>query len=354
MLLALMITGPAVASSSLEWKGSMGGRSVDDSLSQSRTVSLGGSLRGLYSPSPFVRFNAEASAVMETGSSSSLFTEEFRPRTGMSLSEGTVTLLPWNFLHLKAGAVNQRHLESELLVTSGTFPAAMEILKAEGNTWLAGVELQQAIPTGTRLSQKQTGKEDTPRLFTERLVLEWEQPESWLLRGRATHFQFQNLTRGIAQDSRFYGNTVNGIAASSQFVYPYRGFEFGLETEIALGNIDFRFGGSTLQNTGAPKGQNRGRHAFVEPAVSWTDIEIAPRLEHYRNEADSAPAYYTNAAFGHNNRKGLGAGLRVSFLKAKIDVTARFHKTRLIEPRTFQRDNFKYAEILLETPYAPF
>ncbi|NUM89249.1 MAG: hypothetical protein HUU37_08610, partial [Bdellovibrionales bacterium] len=83
-------------------------------------------------------------------------------------------------------------------------------------------------------------------------------------------------------------------------------------------------------------------------------VEIAPRFELYRNEADSAPAYYTSAAFGHNNRKGTGAVLRLSFERAKLDVVARAYRSKLIEPRTFQRDNFKYAEILLETPYAPF
>ena len=361
-LVALLILSslPALAiaapSKSLLWKGSLSGRSTDDSLASSKTVSLGASIKGFYKPSSLYWIDLEAKLNLETGSSSSLFTEEFRPRSGIDLRNAAISVQPLDSLVLSGGALEQSYFKSPLLVDGGTFPALRETLSLSNDSLIAELSAQQAIPTGSRLSQKSTvGKEATPSLLSESATLGFKKNKSYFLSSRVTHFAFKNLTRGIAQDSRFYGNTINGVASASQFTFAYQGLELGVDGGVALADkLQLNLGTSFVNNNKAPSNRNKGRFIYAETELETDSIKIAPRLEHYYNETDASPAYYSSAIYGHNNRKGLGTALRISFLKDSLDVTARWAKTKLIEPQTFQRNNFSYIEISLETPYAPF
>jgi hypothetical protein len=116
----------------------------------------------------------------------------------------------------------------------------------------------------------------------------------------------------------------------------------------------FGAGASFVQNTKGPTGRNQGLYGYTDITFNADSFSLRPRFEWYRNESDSAPAFYTSSEFGHNNRKGVGAGIQLSLPKAKLEIELKARRGKLIEPRTFQRNQFDYLELSVELPYAGF
>jgi hypothetical protein len=356
LLVCTLLPLTSFAQTKAEWKAGLYGRSTDDSLSSSRTVGIAGlvHLQHLITDDLEARFLG--GLALETGTSSSLFTNEFEPKTRLALHEASLRWRIFQPVKLIGGALEQRHHSSPLLIDGGTFPAAMISIDPDFGNWLLHVDGQAAIPTSRTLSTRSTGKEDTPTLYTQKIVGGWyDRATKTRALMRATHFQFNNLTRGMAQDSRFYGNEVVGIGAASRFFYQYEGFEAGPDFVLPLGDQFFLgAGGSYLQNTKGPNGRNQGLYGYTDFTFRAETFSLRPRFEIYRSESDSAPAFYTSAEFGHNNRKGTGAGLQLTLPKAKLEIELKARRGKLIEPRTFQRNQFDYLELSVELPYAGF
>ncbi|MGZ7140690.1 hypothetical protein ACXWN7_09620, partial [Streptococcus pyogenes] len=89
--------------------------------------------------------------ILETGSSSSLFTNEFEPKTRIHLQEASLRWRVWQPVKLMAGALDQRHHSSPILISGGTFPAAMISVDPELGDWLVHADAQAAIPTSRTL-----------------------------------------------------------------------------------------------------------------------------------------------------------------------------------------------------------
>lgn len=355
-LLALLVFHPlsGQAKDTAEWKGSLRGRSTDDTLSSSKSVALIGLTKLHHDFSDVFSAQARGGFLLETGSSSALFTDEFRPESKFLLEEAVFDWAPADFFRIEAGAVDQSHHESPLLVDGGAFPAAREALTLSSGLFSIEADAQQAIPTGQNLTSKSTGKEPTPTLLTEKLRLKYGD-EDFSVKLRSSLFRFDKLTHGIAQDSRFYGNTVTGIASASSFYYAYQGFEAGGEIRGTLeGGIESAVGGSYVKNTKGPAGHDSGSYGYFEVKYKGESFQLAPRFEYYKNETDSSPAFYSSKAFGHNNRKGEGVSLSLDFPQSKLNFLVRFFRSRLIENSAFQRDRFTYIELSVGTPYEGF
>jgi len=355
-VVALLAPSAAIGKSIAQWKAAIYGRSTDDSLSSSRTVGLAGFVRANHEFSESLDARILGGILLETGSSSALFTNEFEPRSRIVLQEASLRWRIIRSLSLRLGAIDQHHHQSPLLIDSGTFPAAMLALDHRYKNWFFHLDTQGAIPTSRTLSTRATGKENTPLLFTQKAIAGWDDKSSgFRAQLRATHFQFRDLTRGMARDSRFYGNEIAGIGAASRFVYKYEGFEAGPDLVVPLGSrLTWRLGGSFLQNGQGPRGHDRGIYGYTDATFKADSFSLMPRLEWYRNESDSAPAFYSSASFGHNNRTGIGGALRLALPKAGLEIEAKMKRSGLIEPRTFQRDRFNYFELTVEIPYAGF
>jgi hypothetical protein len=355
-LAALLLSSPAWAQTKAEWKASIYGRSADDTLSSSRTVGVGlfAYLRHRFTEG--LEAKVLGGALLETGSSSSLFTDEFEPKSRLFLQEASLRWQPFQPLLLIGGALDQRHHSSPLFIDGGTFPAAMLSLDPDFGHWIAHFDAQAAIPTSRTLSTRTTtGKENTPALFTEKAVVGWNEKGGARALFRVTHFQFQNLTHGMAQDSRFYGNQIAGIGAASVFIYQYEGFEAGPDFLLPLGDrFSAGLGGSFLNNSKAPSNRNQGLYAYADLTYRGEKFSLRPRIEWFRNEADSAPAFYSSPEFGHNNRRGYGAALRFEMPEAKLEVEMKARRGELIEPQTFQKNQFNYLELTVGIPYADF
>jgi hypothetical protein len=353
-LISLFSLASAHANTRKEWKLGLYGRSTDDTLSSSRMVGPYALMRLQHKFTPDFEANLEGGLRVEVGSSSSLFTNEFEPKSKFLLSEASFTWRMLGPFSIRAGALNQAHHESPLLVDGGTFPAAIAALDFRGTAWHFHLDGQAAIPTSQNLSSKSVGKEPTANLLTQKAILGYDDQE-WMFKLRASHFEFRNLTRGIAQDSRFYGNTVLGITNSARFFYDYEGYEAGGDIRIPLeSQLSWTLGSSLVLNRRGPKNADEGRYFYSKFTWQDDDIKITPSVEWYRNEADSAPAFYTSSEYGHNNRRGLGAGLKLELLTLGFNIDLSYRRSKLIQPQTFQRDRFTFWQLSFEIPYEKF
>ncbi len=340
-----------LAATEAQWKAGLTGRSTDDRFSSSKTASAFGILKVDHSLSDSLQAFFLGGFSLETGSSSALFTNEFEPKSSFFLGEASLAWTPDPLL-LKVGALDQSHHNSPILMAGGTFPAIFAGANFDSNGYVLALDAQGAVLTSRTFSTRATGKENTPTLATQKIRAGYEKDDLALFL-RASHFQFRNLTRGMAQDSRFYGNTVSGVGNASQFVYQFQGFEFGPELQIPLTpQFQWNFGGSRVQNSKGPKDNNRGLYGFTELEFRTKEFSLAPKFEWYRNETDSVPGYFSDAEFGHNNRRGVGAGVRLEFPQIEIALKAR--RSKLLQPRTFQKDRFDFIELSVELPYAGF
>lgn len=336
----------------MQWNASLSGRSTDDSFSSTKTVGLAFRIRAQKNLSEALWFKFQGGAILETGSSSTLFTNEFEPKSRLKLEEASFNSR-FSIVQISLGAL--RHSLSPLVLKGGTFPSAYAALLPVWGKFYSKAELQGSVPTSSTLSTRSTGKEPTPTLFTSTGSVGWRDKSAQFAGLNLSYFQFSNLTRGIAQDSRFYGNTVTGIGAASRFLYQYSGFVGGPSALFAINNhnlvgaqLDFS------QNDKGPRNSSRGLYGKIEYIYRDQDFAVRPQLEWYQNEGDASPAFFSHEEFGHNNRKGFGTVVRVELKQTKLNFELKYRKTNLMEANTFQRSTFTYGEILLEIPYASF
>lgn len=339
-----------------QWKAALVGRSTDDTLSSSKTVGVAGivHVRHFFSDALQARFLG--GVLLETGSASALFTNEFEPRSRFLLQEASLRWQPFTPFSLVAGALDQRHHGSPLLVDGGTFPAAMAAFDFVPGNWIIHLDAQAALPTSRSFSTRSTGKDSTPYLLTQKLVVGWEdQATGFKSLFRANHFTFGGLTHGMAQDSRYYGNTIGGSGASARYLYDYSGFEAGPDFTVAVGGpLSWGLGASYLQNTRGPRKNDEGGYIYTNLNYQGTRFSLKPGFEWYLNEADASPGFFSSAEYGHNNRKGLGASVRLELKDLGLDFELKGRRSRLIEPRAFQKDRFDYLELTVGIPYADF
>jgi hypothetical protein len=205
-------------------------------------------------------------------------------------------------------------------------------------------------------STRAAGKDTTPLLLTQKLILGWEDPlTDFKALFRATHFKYSGLTHGLAQDSRFYGNAIVGPGISSTFLYDYEGVEGGADFKIPVARpLHWNLGLSYLQNLKGPRQADEGAFGYTGFTLTTSALNIRPAVQYYWNQSDSAPGFFTSTEFGHNNRRGVGASLRFELKNPGLQLEIKARRSRLIQPLAFQRDQFDYVEFSLEMPYADF
>jgi hypothetical protein len=343
----------AQQSTTLQWNLGLFGRSTDDTFSSSRVAGIRGELKGTHNLSDFLAMDFRGAAVFETGSSSALFTDEFRPKSRLSLKEAALRWNPFSLWTIRGGALHQGFHESPLLIEDGTFPAARLGYESTGPI-IVGFDGQGAIPVSESLSTRSTGKEKTPQLLTGRVKLGY-QAESVSAYIRFTRFSFTNLTQGMAQDSRFYGNEISGVASGSRFIYQFQGWEMGPKVLVPLSEEwSIEGNGSFLHNEKGPKGNNQGifgRMALGFKGETWS-TELGAEL--YEQHSDAAPGFFSSKDFGHNNRKGRGATVKVLWKEPELSLELKARQSNLLRPSPFQKDKFSYWELSLEVPFAGF
>ena len=357
ILSILWILSPAFAAKkgSSEWRAALKGEAMDDRLAEAKLVGLDANTRIFHPFSPILSTNLEIGFRIQTGSVQNLFTDEFRPKQSLLLSEARINWDPFEFFTLNVGAINQSHFGSPIFIDNHSFPALQEKFHfglGSGNLELSA---QQAIPTSRSFSTRAIGKESTPFLSSASVKWLYEDPAAWEFSVRGTYFQFKNLTRGIAQDSRFYGNTVIGLGPEgAQFLNKYEGFEAGADISFKLNSKWQLFAGNSfLQNSKAVASSKRGTYFFGGFTYNGSRMSVTPSFWAFNVESDSSPAFYTNKAFSHNNRKGLKAKISVHLNPEKLTIDAEYVNSSTIKASPTQSDR-KYVQLKLTMDYMSF
>lgn len=361
MLLVVLVLATGMVSplssmaAEFDWRAVLAGQFMDDALSEAKIVSLRGDVRMKHQFKAPILVHIEAGVLLETGSTQTLFTDEFDPERTLTLYEAKVLWKPFSIFGVQTGAINQNHHGSQLFINDIAFPAIMEFFDWKYNNWKFNINSQQAIATSTSFSTRAIGKESTPYLLTGAVKIGFNDRKSFAFNLRGTYFQFKNLTRGIAHDSRFYGNTVVGIGPEgARFFHSYEGIEAGANISYNLHkNWRLLAGNSYIRNQKGPSGGNIGTYFFGGFSYIQDSYRITPRFGFFNNESDSSVAYYTSKRFGHNNRKGFAAGLEVKLPNDKISIEGQYVQADLINASPIQADRTFY-ELRIATDYLSF
>lgn len=340
-----------------QWKlGLQGVRFADidrNESAQTATLDLGSKLQMRLLP--VVDFQAEGSVSVATGQAQTRFGDHV-PQSGILLKEALVSVRPLESLTLSAGAVDQGHLDSPLLVSSRAFPGAVERVRIGDKRYSVEVRAQQTVPTSVTMTTKTGLGEATPTFFSESLLLKARFSETVEVRANATHFAFRGLPSQVAVDSQIHGNTVLELGPNtSRFAYEFEGWTAGGMARLIL-TPGFALSGGTqlLQNTRAPEGFRNGQTIFGETEIALPgEITLKPRGEVFFAESDASPAFYNSAEYGHNNRKGFAADLDIAFRKEKFRVGGRYVDANLIDSDLHQGRQ-RFWMLRFETTYANF
>ena len=323
------------------WRAGIRGRFIDDELSEANVVGIVASARLEHEFSDWISTDLEMFLKAENGSSQSLFTEEFRARQGFQVGEAKINIIPTNFFSFHFGALDQEYHYSDIFLFDDAFPAIMEKFTIPNlGPWHLFGYAQQSIATSSTFSTRSLGKEPTPYLYIHTLRFGYKDPEAIELNARATYFIFQDLTRGIAQDSRFYGNTVLGSGApNARFFYNFQGWEAGLDAKVHLSDSwKLRFYNSYVNNSKAPRPKNRGNYATFGIRYVAPRLEIEPSVGYLKVESDPVPGFFNSRFLGHNNRKGTPLGLEFRFPKEKLVFSTTYVRAKVIERTPVQYD----------------
>lgn len=331
------------------------GRGITDDNERTRVAGVDAKGGFSYRYDEFLVANVDALAVGETGSTHSLF-DQNQARNGIFLDQATAEIKPLGFLALEAGAINQRFLNNPLLMDDSPFPALREkIWILQNKVWQLGLQAEQAIPTSVSMSTMTSEKEPLPLFQTQSITAEY-QGEDFRAAFSGGHFQFRDLPAQVALGSVNFGNSVDAtVPQNARYKYRYEGWEGGAFAENRLNDwIVPRIGGNYLVNTAAPGPGNNGYLAFLQTELqvsrSWN---LIPRYEWFVNERNSSPAYYNAAAYGHNNRQGYLAEIRVGNLSRGIAFKGQYVDSRILEKDPLQV-NSKFFFIGMELSRVSF
>lgn len=272
-----------------------------------------------------------------TGNASSYFTDEGRPNSGVSIREASVTYKASSNVSALGGVIRTRFSPGNS-VLSRSFPGVSERLKFGDDFTSIRLEASQVMPTSGTVSLRVLDDDTSPYLLVHTLAASVGKDLSARL--NLTHFKFKDLGSGSAQDSRFYGNTVDGYGKqNARFVYTFEGFETGA-------GIDYRISDSfavscdgyyTLNND-APISKRAAFATALELKYSDLTYEIAPSLNYFRAESDVLPASYSSSGFGSNNRQGFGVGLKLNFPKDLVGFSGSWAQANKIEDNPYMGD----------------
>jgi Tfp pilus assembly protein PilZ len=286
-------------------------------------------------------------ASLQTGSHESVFSDEFQPRQTFYLNEAIVDWSPFSQgqgfeFDFTLGAISQGRIKNPLLVTTTAFPGLKERMGYRAKNFFLSLEAQQSIANHHKQSNRIGNvDEGTPSFFHERATIGYESKDFFLIEAHLGHFAFANLSSSVANESRFMGNSVNGIQESSQFSFGFQGFESGVSTTFyPVGIWQLSLNARHLFNEKAPDGKNQGLLLSTDSKFDLGEgVFLLNEIMSFRNEADTSPGFYNSKTLGHNNKQGQGASLGLEFTRSQLMIESTYIKAKTIEKSNFQSDS---------------
>ena len=300
---------------------------------------------------------AEFELLTQVGSIQKIFQ---RPGETGGVSQREIFLLykfsPW--LTIQGGAINQRFLQSPLLLGDTPFPSFVENIDLyEGTQNTLSLSLQQAIPTtfSDKLSLYTPELDNFPLLFTGSVFWNYDPQSFYKLKIHATGFHYTRLPSDIAALSQFAGNTI--VGQPPEFKHRYSGFYIGLEPSFQpVPNVAVHFKTHyvhNLQPMPEAKGHNRG--LLMSLQVPWDiteNIRITPIVEMFRIQPDASVGYYNSERYGHSDRDGIVGELILHLYDRNMEIGFRYLSSNSVTKDIQLKEDQTYYLLFLRTGYA--
>ncbi|MEO0337288.1 MAG: hypothetical protein AAF202_12900, partial [Pseudomonadota bacterium] len=253
--------------------------------------------------------NVEVQTVFEQGTSQGLANRATRRSTGFYLRDAKLSYEPAEWLKLQAGAIDQRDLNSQMLIASQPFPALRQRLRIHcSGSGCTEIVAQQAIPTSQTLSSRAVEKEALPGFFSGSLLMSYNLAELSRFSFRSGYYHFQNLPMTVAGESCDLGNSVSSCLPNARFLDGFSGIQNSASLWLALNpGFTWLFEGEYLQNfeagTGRAQGYKLGTGLLVRTSPA-SRLKVGAAV--IEKQADVAPSYYSNWMLEGNRRISLG------------------------------------------------
>jgi len=306
---------------------SMGIVEADDTRARVLGFNLG--VRAEDKFNSYTDFFFDISGTFEAGSNQSVGNiAEFKPNQGINLNNAGLLIVPFDFLSLTVGALDQGKFLSPLLITSTAF-AAVEERFDFGNFYLRA---QQSIPANNQLTQRVGTVDDaTPYFGMEMLGMQFGKKTFFKL--EVGHFSYKDLSSATANISREMGNSVSGLNEASKYNYGFEGTNSMMQFQHAFDSgLVLSLWGQYLYNNEAPDGRNTGE--LINLGIGSKQMMIY--AEAFRNESDSSPSFYNSKWYGHNNMQGNSVVMSVNNNSYSMDF--KYTKANVIENTLVQSD----------------
>ena len=278
----LMTNGFASSKHRLKYRPYFSSTIMDNDQASARVFATGVDLNYQFRVSKSLTSLIRGGALLETGSNNSLNLKEFAPEKELVLYEAKLRFQPdfIPFLELDLGSLSLNRYSSPLLLGQSVFMGLNEklILGLDYNLQLEAI---QAIPNNQTLASRSGGiEEGTPSFLMERVSVNLG-GDLIAFTISASHFKFNNLSGGVANQSRYMGNDISGSAQTSYFIYDFEGYNSTLNLRLNQSSFfKINIVAEYLFNDKAPDGQNSGM--LGKATLLLGDLGLG--MSYFRNE----------------------------------------------------------------------
>lgn len=329
-----------------------GSRIEDDNIRSSTTTSQIG-FTFAYNMTNWLRSDIIGAYTFSSGLAATVYGSEGSPASGASLDEGSITIIPTENLEISGGIV-ETQFNPILSVYGGDALAGLResYEKEFKNGFSFSLKAYQAVPTQLGTSNRVLEEDHEAYLLLNNLNLGYKFGRSKIDIGYSK-YDFFNMTRAAADDSKFLGNTMVGEDGSffRFFRYEYKGQEVALSFSQSFRQDDlFKLRGSFSKNDEAPEKQNTGWLANTFYEYNFSRYQLRPSYTQFRLESDVIPAFYSRGAYGYLNREGYSAEIRGALKTYNIESYLRYTNSKEIVDTLVQSDRESFT-IGLEVSY---
>jgi len=335
-----------------EWRLRLSGSDVHDEQSQSKIVDIRAEFKARYLLSNSLQLDVQPTVRLQSGQTQSVDGAD-KPENKITLNQAAVHYLPVSALRFSAGALNQRHMHSEILLDRIAFPAARAEALLKTNNFKTSLALESAIPTSTSLSTNTKELEPTPSLNTVALKFNWQAAKNLYWKTTGGYFIYNNLPSSVAKQSGLLGNEVEKISdAQYAFTYKYEGYEASTEFEFPVFSaLDINAGAEYVQNQKAPSEQNSAYRYYLNGEFHLSKNMDLTLGGGYFSVAPEAAVAYFNATGFETNRVGYSMESSLAFNKERFLIGVRYTDSEVMYSNAIQSRE-KTWFIKLETFYA--
>lgn len=332
-------------------KISLAGRSFQDEIVNAR---YSRSVIGFNGRADFLDVlsgNLSAAQYFTSGAASNLYgvTEVGAGLNGALVEEASLKLHSEEDASVTAGILKvDLNPVSSIMGQGNWMGASLDGQKALGDLTLS-VDGTQATPTSKDTSNRVLDEGTLPLFSTASLKAEQKFGDSGVsLAAAASHFVFTDPSSQAAVDSQKIGSTVLGVGKTADFVYEYRGMEYGVKLKkVFTGLSEISLEASTLRNELSPKNQNTGGQIKASTKYATDVYNLYADLSTFRIESDCLPAAYGPLFYGYTNRIGNGLSMKYEHKKTRIAVYGSYTQAQVLDKDAlsaqYQADRDIYA-----------